>query len=124
MKICVTSQGDSIDSPVDPRFGRCAFFVIVDTDTMKEEAFRNDAAAEGGGAGIQAGQFVAEKGARVVLTGNVGPNAFRTLSAAGIEICPAATGTVKQAVLKYKFGELKPATGPSVDSHAGMGGGA
>jgi predicted Fe-Mo cluster-binding NifX family protein len=119
MKICVTSQGDSIDSPVDPRFGRCAYFVFVDTDAMKEEAFKNEAAAEGGGAGIQAGQFVAEKGARVVLTGNVGPNAFKILSAAGIAVFPNAAGTVKQAVLRYKFGELKQASSSNAAAHHG-----
>ncbi len=123
MKICVTSQSDSLDSPVDPRFGRCAYFVFVDTDTMKEEAFKNNAAAEGGGAGIQAGQFVAAQGARVVLTGSVGPNAFKTLSAAGIDVYPNAAGTVRQAVLNYKFGDLTRAAAPNAAAHQGTQGG-
>jgi predicted Fe-Mo cluster-binding NifX family protein len=122
MKICVTSQGETIEAAVDPRFGRCAYFVFVETDTMKCEAFSNTAAASGGGAGIQAGQFVAEKGAQAVLTGSVGPNAFKTLAAAGVAVYPDATGTVKQAVLKYKFGEIKKATSPNAASHQGMGG--
>jgi predicted Fe-Mo cluster-binding NifX family protein len=121
MKICVTSQGETIESPVDPRFGRCAWFVFVETDTMKCEAFPNTAADSSGGAGIQAGQFVAEQGAQAVLTGSVGPNAFKTLNAAGIAVFPNAEGTVKQAVLRYKFGEMKQATSPNAASHQGMG---
>ena len=83
MKIAVSSSGNNLESKIDPRFGRCAYFVIVETENMDFEVFDNESIALGGGAGIQAAQFVASKGAKVILTGNVGPNAVKTLSAAG-----------------------------------------
>src|SRR4030065_23860 len=95
--------------------------MFVETDTMKYEAFSNTAADSGGGAGIPAGQFVAKQGAQAVLTGSVGPNAFKPLSAAGIAVFPDAAGTVKQAVLRYKFGEVKQATSPNAASQQGRG---
>ena len=57
----------------------------------------------------------------MVLTGNVGPNAFQTLKAAGIKVFTGASGTVKEAVSKYKKGELKSTDDPSVDKKFGMG---
>lgn len=122
MTICITSQGRTLDSPVDPRFGRCPFFIIADTETLAFEAHENKAAREGGGAGIQAGQFASEKGVQAVLTGNVGPNAFQTLKAAEIEIITGASGTVREAIARYKSGELKPVGAATVDSHFGMQG--
>ncbi len=120
MKIAVTSKGATLDDQVDPRFGRCANFVIVETDDMTFEAVENSNAAARGGAGIQSAQLVADKDARVVLTGNCGPNAFRTLEAAGIEVSVGVSGTVREAIEQYKAGKL-PSTGePSVESHAGM----
>lgn len=120
MKIAVTSRGTTLDDQVDPRFGRCANFVIVDTDDMSCEALENSNAAAGGGAGIQSAQLVAGKNVKVVLTGNCGPNAFRTLEAAGIEVIVGASGTVRQAVEQQQTGKLSASGGPSVESHAGM----
>jgi predicted Fe-Mo cluster-binding NifX family protein len=122
MKICVTSEGSSLDSKVDPRFGRCQHFIIVDTDTLEFEEIENPNIESMGGAGIQSAQLVASKKIKAVLTGNVGPNAFQTLQAAGIEIFTGASGTVKEAIEKYKKGEFKAVSGPSVGSHAGMPG--
>lgn len=122
MKICVTAQGDNLESPVDPRFGRCQYFIIVDTDTLEFEAVQNSNAGVGGGAGIQSGQFIAKKGVEAVLTGNVGPNAFATLQAGGIKIIIGVTGTVKQAIERYKKGELKLTQEPSVGSKFGVPG--
>ena len=121
MKICVTAQGDNLDADVDPRFGRCQYFIIVDSETLEFEAVRNSNIQTMGGAGIQSGQLVAGKGVKSVLTGNVGPNAFRALEAAGIDVITGVTGSVKEAVGKYKAGELKPAQDPSVGSKFGMG---
>jgi predicted Fe-Mo cluster-binding NifX family protein len=123
MKVCVTSRGDNLDSEVDPRFGRCGFFILVEPDSMKFTAFPNEMAAMSGGAGIQAGQFMAQKGVETVITGNCGPNAFRTLEAAGIEVFTGASGTIRDAIEAYKNGTLDSSQGPSVGSHFGMGGG-
>ncbi len=120
MKVAVTSKGTTLDDAVDPRFGRCAHFVIVETDDMSFEAVANSNAAAGGGAGIQSAQLVSEKDAKVVLTGNCGPNAFRSLEAAGIQVVIGAGGTVREAVEEYKAGRLKATGGPNVESHAGM----
>ena len=122
MKICVTSEGKTLDSKVDPRFGRCQFFVIVDTDTLDFEAIENQNAQFSGGAGIQSGQLMASKSVKAVLTGNVGPNAFQTLNAAGIKIFTGVGGTVENAVEKYKKGELKATESASVGSKFGMPG--
>jgi len=121
MKICITAQGDNLDANVDPRFGRCAYFILLDTDSMKFEAVPNPNADSMGGAGIQSAQLVSEKGVKVILTGNVGPNAFRTLNAAGIVIATGVSGSVKEGVEQYKSGKLKTTEGPSVDSKFGMG---
>ena len=120
MKICVTSEGNSLDSNVDPRFGRCQYFIIVDADTLKFEAIENPNIDSIGGAGIQSAQLVASKKVKAVVTGNVGPNAFQTLQAAGIEVFTGASGTVKEAIEKYKEGEFKVTSNPSVGSHSGM----
>ena len=122
MKIAVTSSGRDLDSQIDPRFGRCAYFVIVDTDDMSFEAFDNESIALGGGAGIQAARFVASRGAEVVLTGNCGPNAQRTLSAAGVKLYTGVTGTLSEAVELYKAGKLTESSEANVQAHFGMGG--
>ncbi len=124
MKVAVSSSGTNLDSQIDPRFGRCAYFVIVNTDDMSFEAFDNEGIALGGGAGIQSSQFVASKGAGAIITGNIGPNAVQTLSAAGVEIFMGQTGSVREAVEKYRKGDIKPQGSPNVVDHYGMGGGA
>jgi predicted Fe-Mo cluster-binding NifX family protein len=122
MKICVTATADSLDAQIDPRFGRCAYLIIVDSETMQFEAVPNSAAGATGGAGIQAAQTIANKGVELLITGNVGPNAFGALSAAGIEIFTGASGTVKEAVEKFKRGEFNKTGAPTVGGHFGMGG--
>ena len=121
MKIALSATGRDLDSEIDPRFGRCAYFVIVNPDDMSFEAFENESVSLGGGAGIQSAQFVASKGAEVVITGNVGPNAIRTLSAAGLEVIVGVAGTIGEAVERYKRGELSPTDQASVPGHYGMG---
>jgi len=123
MKVAVSSSGTNLDSQIDPRFGRCAYFIIVNADDMSFEAFNNEAIALGGGAGIQSSQFVVSKGAGIVITGNVGPNAVQTLTAAGVEIFLGQTGSVREAVEKYRKGDIKPQGSPNVVDHYGMGGG-
>ena len=122
MRVAVSSSGSDLESQIDTRFGRCAYFLIVETDDMSFEAFDNENIALGGGAGIQSAQFVASKGAKAVITGNCGPNAVRTLSAAGVEVFVGQTGTVKEAVIRYKNDALRPATEANVPDHFGAGG--
>ena len=123
MKIAVSSSGNNLDSQIDPRFGRCANFIVVDTENMDFEAFDNESIALGGGAGIQAAQFVASKGAKAILTGNVGPNAVKTLAAAGVAVFVGQSGTVGEALERYKRGDLQSTSAPNVADHHGMGGG-
>jgi predicted Fe-Mo cluster-binding NifX family protein len=123
MKVAVSASGKDLDAQIDPRFGRCVCFIIVDTDDLSFQAFDNESMALGGGAGIQSAQFVSSKGAEVVITGNIGPNAARTLSAAGTKVVIGQSGTVKSVIEDYKQGKLKTATEANVPSHFGMGGG-
>jgi len=121
MKICVTAVSGSLDAQVDPRFGRCPYLVIVDSETMEFEAVPNIASGSTSGAGIQAAQTIASKGVKVIITGNVGPNAFQALSAAGIRVVIGAFGNVREVIEKYKSGELKETSSPTVRGHFGMG---
>ena len=118
MKVAVTSQGSDLSSQVDPRFGRAKNFIVVDTDTDEFSAHDNTQnmnAAQG--AGIQAGRTVVDLGVEAVITGNVGPKAFTTLQAGNIKVHPGASGTVKEAVEKFKAGQLPPAGGANVQGH-------
>ena len=120
MKIAVTSTGKTLDSQVDPRFGRAACFIIVDTETMNFSVIENESVAAAGGAGISSAKTVIDAGAEAVLTGNCGPNAERTLTAAGVKLHIGAAGTVAEAVELFKSGKLTQATGPNVQPRFGM----
>lgn len=119
MKICITAQKDGLDSPVDPRFGRCQYFAVADTETSDLEFLENSNKDGMGGVGIQSSQFILGKGVQAVVTGNVGPNAFQTLQAAGIEVFTGAAGTVAEVLEKFKRGEFKSVNGPSVEAKHG-----
>lgn len=123
MRIAVSSQGETLDAPASPVFGRCPTYLFVDPETMAFEVVPNPAMSQGGGAGIQAAQFVVNQGAAAVLSGNLGPNAFDVLQAAGVPGYLVSDGTVRQAVEAYKAGQLQPMAGPNVRAHAGMRGG-
>jgi len=119
MKICVTSSGENLEASVDPRFGRCAYFVVVDTESLEFKAIQNPNMVATGGAGIQSAQLVANEKVEAVVTGNVGPNAFQTLSSLGLKVYTGASGTVKDVVRQYKEGKFKEMSGPSVAGHFG-----
>ena len=119
MKIAISSMGTDLDAQVDPRFGRCAYFIIVNTNDMSFEVFDNESIASGGGAGIESARLVASKGARVTVSGNVGSNAVRALSAAGIEIYLANTGTIREVIEKYIRGYLALVQLPNVPERRG-----
>jgi len=116
MKVCVTSQGDNLDAQIDSRFGRCQYFLIIDTDTLEYEAIKNPNIDASGGAGIQSSQLIADKKVKAVVTGNVGPNAFRTLSAAGISVITGVSGSIREAIEMYKKGELKESQGATTNA--------
>ena len=101
MKIAVTATGGSMSAKVDERFGRCSYFVIVDSDTMKFTAFSNPASDFSGGSGPAAGGEIVKHDAEVLLTGNVGGKAQSALEAAGIKIVTGVSGTVSTAVEDY-----------------------
>ena len=124
MILAVTAKGKTLDDHVDPRFGRCPCFLVINTETMEADAVENPNTALGGGAGIQSGQLMADRDVSVVLTGNCGPNAYQTLEAAGIQVIVGVSGTVRDVVEQYKSGSLSSAQAANVGSHFGMGGGA
>lgn len=123
MIVAISSTGTSLESKVDPRFGRCPFFIIYDTDNDSFEHVENQARQAMGGAGIQTGQMIANRGVKAVITGNVGPNAFKVLSTAGVKVYSGISGKVSDAVQKLKAGELQETSAPDVSSHFGTGGG-
>jgi len=120
MKVAVSATGNQLDSAIDARFGRCAYFLIVDTENMSVEAFSNESGALGGGAGIQSAQFIASKGIQFVITGNCGPEAIYTLSAAGIGVILGQSGAAKEAIERFNRGELRPASEANVVAHYQM----
>ena len=124
MKIAISSTGPDFESEVDPRFGRCQYFMIVDLDDMTFEAVSNTSLAQGSGVGIQSAKVVADKGAKAVVTGNVGPNAYQVLSAAGLDVMTGVSGTVRGAAQQYKNGQLKPSDKPNAQNLSGLQGNA
>jgi len=118
MKIAVTSQGPEMDSAVDPRFGRAQHFIVVDTDTGQFSAVDNNMNLNAvQGAGIQAGRNVVELAVQAVITGHVGPKAFATLQAGGVNVYTGAAGTVAEAVEQFKAGKLQPTASADVEGH-------
>jgi predicted Fe-Mo cluster-binding NifX family protein len=121
MKLCITADGKGLESRVEEMFGRSLYFVIVDTETMEIKPIRNTAMHSGHGAGIGAAQIISDEGAEGLLTGIVGPNAFKALRAARIEVFEGASefDSVKTALEKFNNGVYKEASTPS----GGPGGG-
>lgn len=107
MKIALTSRGDILDSPIDQRFGRCPYVLIVETDGMHTEVVANPYAEESGGVGSRLASLVADRGVEVVLTGTLGPNAQEALDAAGIEAVFDCKGTAREAVGAFIAGHFK-----------------
>ncbi len=124
MLIAVSATGQTTESQVDQRFGRCANFILFDTDTDEFEVLPNSANQAGSGAGIQVVQMLSQRGVQAVIAGNVGPNAVRALQASDIEIYAAGAGkTVAQAIKDWREGTLKAVQSATVRGHAGLGGG-
>jgi predicted Fe-Mo cluster-binding NifX family protein len=119
MKIAISSAGKGLDSQIDPRFGRCQYFILIDPETMEFEGLENTGLMASGGAGVQAAQLVVQKGVNVLITGNLGPNAASALSAAGIKVYLVPGGTVREVTEALKSGRLQEASGPTVPPHFG-----
>lgn len=117
MRICITSTGKDLDAQVDAVFGRARYFLLVDPETLEVESVENMPGAHG--AGVQAAQTMVDKGISIILTGNVGPNAFQGLTAAGIKIHLGAKGTGRDALTAYQGGALQATSGPTSQGHGG-----
>jgi predicted Fe-Mo cluster-binding NifX family protein len=118
MKIAVTSKGRDLDALVDPRFGRAAYILIVDTESLDFEVLDNtDNLNAFKGAGIQAATLISDKGAEILLTGFCGPNAFKTLSAAGVKVVNDIAGTVREALKTFNQGNVSFAENANVEGH-------
>jgi len=118
MKIAVTSQGKDSSSHVDPRFGRARWLIVVDTETGESQVYDNTVnlnAAQG--AGIQTAKNVADLGANAVITGNVGPNAFKTLNAAGIRVFLVSEKSVSESINSFKANTLVEVNQANVEGH-------
>jgi predicted Fe-Mo cluster-binding NifX family protein len=122
MKLIISSTGKDMDDSIDPRFGRCSYYIAYDTEKDTYEAVENKSRNATGGAGIQASQAAADLGADAVITTNMGPNAFRVLETAGIKVYSGVTGTVRKAVEDFKKGSLGTTEKPNVGEKFGMGG--
>jgi predicted Fe-Mo cluster-binding NifX family protein len=124
MKIAVSAVDATLDASVDPRLGRCPYFLVVDTETMSYDAIPNASRSALSDAGIQAVQTIARHGVKLAITGSVGPNAFQALSAARIDVITSVKGTVREAIDQYKTGGLRHVTtGPTASPRYGRGGG-
>lgn len=120
MKVAICSQGESLDSKVDPRFGRCSHLIVFDTETGDIQAFSNPSASSAHGAAIATVQFLMSQEVEAVLARNIGPNAESGLSAAGIRVYFPEGDTVKDALEEYKQGRIREHSGATVGSHHGL----
>lgn len=112
MKIGITAAGRDLESSLDPRFGRCACFLLVDPETMEYQELTNPGCTAGGGAGIQAAQAFLKSGVNILITGQCGPNAFEVLAAGGVKAYRAPVMKVGEVVGLYKKGELAEISTP------------
>jgi predicted Fe-Mo cluster-binding NifX family protein len=118
MKIAITSTGPHLEAEMDQRFGRAQMFLIVESETGRFTAVDNTQNLEAPqGAGIQAAETVVDQGVEVLITGHCGPNAFKTLQAAGITVIVGARGTNAEVMEQFKNGELSEASTPDVEGH-------
>ena len=118
MRIAITAEGKELSSEIDLRFGRAKFLLVVDTESSDFAVHDNQLNLNAvQGAGIQTGQNIANLGVEAVITGNVGPNAFKTLNAAGVKIFLAEKQTVAKAVESFKAGNLKEVDNANVEGH-------
>ncbi len=117
MKVAISTTGTNLNAPVGTIFGRCQYFIIVDLDTMKFDVIENPNIELMTKAGIKSGTMIADRGTQVVLTGNIGPNAFNTLSTAGVQVIVGVSGTVKEAIQQLISRQLPSAISETVPEY-------
>lgn len=118
MKIAVTSRGQSLNSGVDPHFGRAKWLIIYDLDKATHEVIENEKNMEAAqGAGVQTASLAVSQGVSAVLTGNCGPKAFKVLQTAGVKVYIEVVGTIEQAVAQYREGRLTETSEANVEGH-------
>lgn len=118
MKVAITSAGTTLASPMDPRFGRAQYYLIVDTDIGKFKVHDNSCNAQAAtGAGIQAGKTIVDLGVKALITGNMGPKALEVLQAGGVDVYAGVTGTAQDALRAFEAGKLEPILRPNVQGH-------
>ena len=125
-RVAITSSGPALSAAVDGRFGRCEYFLIVDGTDGSVTPVPNGARSLGGGAGIQAAQQLVALEVEAIVTGDVGPNAYRVLVAAGIRMFVGSSGTCDDALAAYREGRLREASAATSPGHHGghgLGGG-
>lgn len=120
MRIAVTSTGPTLDDTVDVKFGHCAYLLIAEDDLAPREALENPARRLGRHAGAHTACLIQERGAGVVLTGHCGPESFRVLRRAGIRAVVGVSGTVRDALERFKAGQLRFARRANVDKYWGL----
>ncbi len=121
MKMAICARSEGLKAEVDQRFGRCPYFVVVETETGELlESISNEAVGASGGAGPQAAQLLSRHGVDAVALGNVGPNAVGALNAAKIQVLSGVEGTVENTLQKFNAGNLTAVSGATVEPHSGM----
>ena len=114
MEICLTATKNNLGSKIDPRFGRCKYFIILDSEKNQIKAIKNDVSEVSEGVGVLAAQIIAKKQIKYVITGNVGSRAMQALKTAGIEVYIVRDISVNNAIEKFRKGELSKADSPTV----------
>ncbi|MFO8191597.1 MAG: NifB/NifX family molybdenum-iron cluster-binding protein [Bacillota bacterium] len=121
MKVAICARGEGLQAEVDQRFGRCPYFVIVDSESGKViESLPNASVSAAGGAGPQSTRQLADHSVEAVVVGNVGPNAAVALEAAKVKVYTGIEGTVEKTLQKFKEGKLSSVSNATVPSHDGM----
>jgi predicted Fe-Mo cluster-binding NifX family protein len=119
MTICITTATTDRDPLLDARFGRSPYYTFVDLETGETHVEPNELAEGAGGVGAQAAQFVAERGATALVTGQIGPNAFRVLQAAGVATYTTRERSVADALRAYREGRVERVAAPTAAGHQG-----
>jgi predicted Fe-Mo cluster-binding NifX family protein len=121
MKIAISSSGANLDEPVDPGFGCCRCFIVIDPVTESYDVLENEAPVSSSNAGIQVAQMLVAAGVDTVITGKLKPNVTDVLEAAGLNVYLGAAGTIRDVLQQYQDGRLIKASDPSLGDGTGTG---